>query len=120
MPADTKADNKAAAKPAPKARDPKPQVVTANALLEGDVVYLAGDRSWTRHLSDAQIFDEPLAAEAALAEAAKRHAEVVGCYLAEVKHGPRGAEPTHFREDFRRRGPSNYAHGKQAAASNAA
>ena len=116
MPADTKAATKAAAKN----RAPKPQVVTANALLEGDVVYLTEGRVWTRHLSEAQIFDEPLAAEAALAEAAARHAEVVGCYLAEVKHGPRGAEPTHFREDFRRRGPSNYAHGKQAAASNAA
>jgi hypothetical protein len=28
--------------------------------------------------------------------------------------GANGPEPTHFREAFRTRGPSNYAHGKQA------
>jgi hypothetical protein len=27
--------------------------------------------------------------------------------------GANGPEPTHFREDFRRTGPSNYFHGKQ-------
>ena len=40
---------------------------------------------------------------------------VVGPYLAEAKRGDDGRpEPTHFREAFRRRGPSNYFHGKQA------
>ena len=28
-----------------------PKVVTANALIEGDVIYLAADDSWTRSLS---------------------------------------------------------------------
>ena len=35
-------------------------------------------------------------------------------YLADVALGPDGPEPTHFREDFRATGPSNYNHGKQA------
>jgi hypothetical protein len=39
---------------------------------------------------------------------------VVGAYLADAKAGPNGPEPTHFREAFRTRGPSNYNHGKQA------
>ena len=39
---------------------------------------------------------------------------VVGPYLADARPGPRGPEPTHFREEFRTRGPSNYNHGKQA------
>ncbi|EDZ40945.1 conserved hypothetical protein [Rhodobacteraceae bacterium HTCC2083] len=30
-----------------------------------------------------------------------------------MQDGPDGPEPTHFREAFRRKGPSNYAHGKQ-------
>jgi hypothetical protein len=30
-----------------------------------------------------------------------------------MKDGPDGPEPSHFREAFRRKGPSNYAHGKQ-------
>ncbi len=42
---------------------------------------------------------------------------LVGAYLADAKAGPNGPEPTHFREAFRTRGPSNYAHGKQAGAS---
>ena len=33
--------------------------------------------------------------------------------LADAKDGPNGPEATHFREAFRTRGPSNYAHGKQ-------
>ena len=37
-----------------------------------------------------------------------------GAYLVDAKPGPNGPEPTHFRETFRTRGPSNYAHGKQA------
>ena len=35
-------------------------------------------------------------------------------YLADAKSGPNGPEPTHFREEFRTRGHSNYHHGKQA------
>jgi hypothetical protein len=41
---------------------------------------------------------------------------VVGPYLADARPGPNGPEPTHFREAFRTRGPSNYAHGKQERA----
>jgi len=97
-------------------RDPIVQVVTANALIEGDVVYLTATGGWTRHLTQAQPFADKAQAEAALAAAACRGQEVVGCYLADARQTPHGLEPAHFREDFRRRGPSNYAHGKQAAA----
>lgn len=97
-------------------RTPKAQVVTANALIEGDVVYLTAQGGFTRHLTEAQVFTDAAEAEAALAAAAGRGLEVVGCYLAEVRQTAHGIEPDHFREDFRRRGPSNYAHGKQAAA----
>jgi len=41
---------------------------------------------------------------------------VTGAYLADAKMGDNGPEPTHFREAFRTRGPSNYPHGKQAEA----
>lgn len=53
-------------------------------------------------------------AQLRLVEASTRHAEVVGVYLADMTPGADGPEPTHFREAFRRKGPSNYAHGKQA------
>ncbi|MDD7970548.1 DUF2849 domain-containing protein [Roseinatronobacter alkalisoli] len=90
------------------------KVITANALLEGDVVWLSHDGNWTRHLADALPFSDPEQADAALQQASQRHDEVVGCYLADMRLGASGLEPTHFREDFRRRGPSNYAHGKQS------
>jgi hypothetical protein len=38
---------------------------------------------------------------------------VVGAYLADARGALNGPEPVHFRESFRARGPSNYAHGKQ-------
>ena len=91
-----------------------PKVVTANALLEGDVVYLAADDSWTRDLSQAELITDEAIADLRLLEAERRQAEVVGAYLADMNAGPKGPQPTHFREDFRRTGPSNYRHGKQA------
>ncbi|GAA6148738.1 DUF2849 domain-containing protein [Pseudooceanicola nitratireducens] len=91
-----------------------PKVVTANALLEGDVVYLTADDRWTRQLSEAELLtDEAVAAERLLS-AERRQAEIVGAYLVDMVAGDNGPEPTHFREDFRRTGPSNYHHGKQA------
>ncbi|MGY6703449.1 DUF2849 domain-containing protein [Roseinatronobacter sp.] len=90
------------------------KVITANSLIEGDVVWLAQDGSWTDSLYNALAYADPEQAQAALEQANKRQSEVVGCYLADMHLGPEGLEPAHFREDFRRRGPSNYAHGKQA------
>ena len=95
-------------------RETHPQVITANDLLEGDVVYAAADGSWTRHLARAALHDDPQAAQAALAAAEARPDMVVGIYLAEMERGPDGRpRPVHFREAFRARGPSNHAHGKQ-------
>ncbi|PTQ68884.1 DUF2849 domain-containing protein [Celeribacter persicus] len=91
-----------------------PKAVTANALLEGDVIYLDQSGQWVRDLRMAQAFTEAEAAEAALSEAAK-DGMVVGAYLTDVKLGEYGPEPAHFREEFRRTGPSNYFHGKQEA-----
>ncbi len=91
-----------------------PKVVTANALLEGDVVYLAEDGSWTRDLVGAELLTDEADAQVRLLDAQRRVDEVVGVYLADMAEGDRGPEPVHFREDFRRTGPSNYHHGKQA------
>ncbi|MBF9058831.1 DUF2849 domain-containing protein [Rhodobacterales bacterium HKCCSP123] len=90
-----------------------PKVLTANALLEGDVVYLAADGHWTRHHAEAELIEDEATAELRLLDAEARGHEVVGAYLADALRGPRGPEPVHFREAFRTRGPSNYRHGKQ-------
>ena len=89
-----------------------PKVVTANALLEGDVVYqtLTG---WSRNLADAEILSDEAHADLRLIEASQQVDHVVGVYLADVAETPDGPAPVHFREEFRRTGPSNYPHGKQ-------
>lgn len=91
-----------------------PKIVTANALLEGDVVYLTADDTWTRRISEAELIDDEAHAEIRLLDAEMRSDEVVGPYLADVRLADDGPRPVHFREDFRARGPSNYAHGKQS------
>lgn len=95
----------------PKAFTPK--VITANALLEGDVVYLAADDTWVRALADAELFTDEAIAQVRLLDAHSRAAEVVGVYLADMAPSPDGPKPVHFREEFRAKGPSNLFHGKQ-------
>lgn len=82
------------------------QVVTGNALVSGRVVWLAANGAWVRDLALAQAFTDPAQAEAALARVQAPGSPVVGCYLADVRLSPQGPQPTHFREAFRRDGPS--------------
>lgn len=91
-----------------------PKVVTANRLREGDVVYLTADDRWTPFHTEAELIDDEAHAQLRLLHAASQKLYIVGPYLADAKAGPNGPEPTHFREVFRTRGPSNYNHGKQA------
>lgn len=90
-----------------------PKIVTANDLLEGDVVYLTADDRWSRHHHEAELIDDEAHAQMRLLHGAAQKLVVVGVYLADARAGANGPEPTHFREEFRTRGPSNYAHGKQ-------
>ena len=91
-----------------------PKVVTANALLEGDAVWLTEANTWTRDIREAELMTDEAHADLRLLEAQARADEIAGAYLADAISGASGPEPTHFRETFRTRGPSNYAHGKQA------
>ncbi|UWQ61334.1 DUF2849 domain-containing protein [Leisingera caerulea] len=95
-----------------------PKVITANDLLEGDVIYFTAQDTWTRELSEAELITDEAEAQLRLLEAEKQNIKIVGAYLADAKAGPNGPEPTHFREEFRRTGPSNYFHGKQEADAN--
>ena len=92
-----------------------PKVVTGNHLMDGDVIYLTLDDSWTRDLAQAEILDDEAHADLRLIDAAARVHEIVGAYLTDVEPTANGPRPVHFREDFRATGPSNYFHGKQQA-----
>lgn len=89
-----------------------PKVVTANALLEGDVIYQT-TAGWSRDLKDAEILTDEAHADLRMIEASAQVDLVVGVYLADVSLDGDTPRPTHFRENFRATGPSNYAHGKQ-------
>lgn len=91
-----------------------PKVVTANRLREGDVAYLTADDRWSAHHHEAELIEDEAHGQLRLLHAAAQKLVVVGPYLADARRGPGGPEPVHFREAFRTRGPSNYAHGKQA------
>jgi Protein of unknown function (DUF2849) len=95
-----------------------PKVVTANDLRLGDVVYLTADDTWSRLHSEAELIEDEAHAQMRLLHGAAQRQVVVGAYLADAKPGPNGPEPIHFREAFRTRGPSNYAHGKQVDLAN--
>jgi uncharacterized protein DUF2849 len=94
------------------------QVVTASDLLEGDVIYLTDDDTWTRQLSQAELITDEAHGQLRLIDAQRQKNTVVGAYLADVSPGQPGPVAAHFREEFRATGPSNYAHGKQEGAHN--
>jgi len=84
------------------------QMVTANRLTDGAVVFLAADGSWAERLADGQPAPEGEAAAALLklAEAAVR-TEVVGPYLIDVGPGADGRlVALRYRERIRAEGPS--------------
>ena len=95
-----------------------PKVVTANALLSGDAVWLTEDDRWSADIADAELIEDEAHAQLRLLEAESQPDTVVGPYLADAVRGAEGPSPTHYREAFRTRGPSNYPHGKQAEGAN--
>jgi len=92
------------------------QIITANDLLTGEVVYLAKYGAWVRRHIEAVIFDHPDRATLCLAEISRSDITVVGPYLtrAKVNHH-QAVKPVHFRAVFRATGPSNRFIGKQAS-----
>ena len=83
-----------------------PSVVTANDLLQGDVVWLTADDRWTRHLSRAELIEDEAHGQIRLLFALGQPGRVVGAYLAEARRGADGPAPVHLRETIRAGGPT--------------
>lgn len=64
-----------------------PQALTANRLIDGEVVYLAADGAWVERIEGARLFDTKAEAEASLEVGlqAEREQKVVHAYLFDVK-----------------------------------
>ena len=84
-----------------------PQILTANRLEVGEVVYWNSARGWVGDLSDAEILPGDKAEEA-LKGAAEwvTNREVVAPYLFEVKVNGGVATPVKIRERIRAAGPT--------------
>lgn len=84
------------------------QVVSANRLTDGLVVYLTTGAGWSERLADGHIVADDAAAECLLA-AARRSVDdriVVDPYLIEVGDSDSGLRPTKYREYIRAVGPT--------------
>ncbi|MFC0217315.1 hypothetical protein FHS82_001180 [Pseudochelatococcus lubricantis] len=83
-----------------------PQVLTANDLHSGLVVFRTTGGAWSTHISDAEVVDAPEAAEALAAAGAgdERNNRVVGPYLVNVKVEGDVIVPTVLREAIRAAG----------------
>jgi hypothetical protein len=92
------------------------QMLTANRLRSGDVLYRKGD-GWTLTLAEGDIYRDPAAADAALgaANAELVRNEFVAPYLFEVREQDGRIVPVKEREIIRAAGPTVHPHtGKQA------
>ena len=86
---------------------PSPQMLTANRLKDGDVLYWKAG-SWVESLADGEVFADAAPADAALA-AAQAYVGgnvVVNPYLFVVRVDGSGIHPVKEREIIRAAGPS--------------
>jgi hypothetical protein len=84
-----------------------PQMLTANRLADGDVVYWRAG-GWVEAFADGDVFSAEAEAEAALAAARKFVADnvVVNPYLFDVRAEADGVLPVKEREIIRAAGPT--------------
>lgn len=85
-----------------------PQILTANLLSDGQVVFLGPDGSWRADIETAQLAageNEASSLEAMGAEAVRENL-VVEPYLIEIAETDDGRVPVEFRERRRLAGPS--------------
>lgn len=82
------------------------QMVTANRLHDGIVVYLAKGGSWATQFADGELLRDKSAADAALvaAEGEVKASRIVGPYLIDVALEEGAPRPTNTREHIRASG----------------
>ena len=89
-------------------------VLTANRLIDGEVVFWARGR-WVERFGEAEHFVDDKSGESAEAWAKSQPTVVVEPYLIEIAEAEGGYAPVAYRERLRALGPTNTPqHGKQA------
>ena len=85
-----------------------PQIVIANALTDGFVVFLTEQDEWSGDIANAAVAADETAAAALLATAttAEKNNQVVDPYLIDVELEGARPRPIEYREYIRANGPS--------------
>ncbi len=94
------------------------QVVTANRIGDGTVVYLTKGGGWSEWVTDGQVSrsDEERDTLMAVAQATAEIPEVVEPYVIDVVEEAAVIRPVRYREAIRAQGPTIHpAFGQQAA-----
>lgn len=94
------------------------KVVTANRLVDGDVVYLTEEGHWSERLGDACLADDKARSDALMATAERAAAAhiVVAPYAIDVVVEEGAVRASRYRERIRASGPTIRTDlGKQAA-----
>lgn len=81
------------------------KALTANRLLDGEVVFWGG-AGWVERFPDAHLFEDDAAAEAAATEAKTQPTVIVEPYLIDVRLEGDNPVPVAFRERVRALGPT--------------
>ena len=86
------------------------QVITANRLDDGRVIFLADEGRWVEAVGRSRVAetDEAVAALTAVAERAVAERKIVGPYLIEVVREGARLVPRRYREVIRAIGPSTH------------
>jgi hypothetical protein len=86
------------------------QIVTANRLHDGAVVYLGEDNDWTRNI-ESGLASEPAGVETLMqaAERAVQDQSIVAPYLVDVEFVGNAVRPLRFREQIRAKGPTIFS-----------
>ena len=89
------------------------KVLTANRLIDGEVVFWANGQ-WVERFGDADLFaDDDPAGQAAEAHGKNQPTVVVEPYLIDLMPSEGLWAPVSYRERIRALGPTNLHHGKQ-------
>ena len=82
------------------------QMLTANRLTDGAVVFRAADGRWVERVAEGEVVDEAAAPALLKVGEAEVATKVVGPYLFEVAISDGRPVPVRYRECIRAEGPS--------------
>lgn len=82
-------------------------LISANDLVQGTIVYLTESSQWDRSITSARKIEDHETATAVLTDIELTQQSVVSPYIVNATLSPEGNPmPTHFRDQFRESGPT--------------